>query len=455
MPPQQQDVDRDNTNTSTLRLREDEAYPKELHIAPMLHVSTREFRALLRILSKRAVLWTEMIVDETLAYAENREEHLASPSVPPKDAVCQIGGNSPELCGQAAALVAAYGYKEVNLNIDCPSERVSGQREFGACLMKKAQLSKQILQAMATSSPLPVSVKCRVGVDQWDDLEFAAAFIQALQPVCRRFYLHARKCVLGGVCNARANRSVPPLNYPRVYQLCRRFPDCQFWINGGIRSIQEAKRILQGREGPCCSLVKDGHAVPCDLCNLPYGSCCEPPARAPSNLRGCMMGRAAFDHPCLFWDVDRSFYGEPTNPCWNRRQVLEKYCQFLEKTYPRRCCDADDRVTFQYPAPEAAVEKEFCTVCQDIYGPNQPSGTSTVPPQCNNYKAKIASRIIGRSLKPIQGIFHGVPKSRAFKRACDDLGQDPTVRNCGPGYILRKAMRTIPDHILDRPFDAE
>ena len=165
------------------------------------------------------------------------------------------------------------------------------------------------------------------------------------------------------------------------------------------------------------------------------------------------MGRAAFDHPVLFWDVDRYFYGEPTNPCQNRREVLEHYCQFLEQTYPRRCCDDDERVTYYYPAPNVQPTQDYCNICQDIYGPATTSTTTAT--NTSSAKTKIASRIIGRSLKPIQGIFNGVPYSRAFRRTCDELGQDIKVRNCGPGYILRKAMGAIPDKILDRPFEDE
>lgn len=329
--------------------------------------------------------------------------------------------------------------------------------------MKKADLSKNILQAMGSncSGGIPISVKCRIGVDDWDDFEFAASFIETLEPVCQRFYLHARKCVLNGLMNARANRTVPPLNFPRVYELCRRFPRCEFWINGGIRTLEEAKEIVSGNEREespteaCDCYTKDGHAVPCTLCNLPYGSCCEPPTTAPPNLRGIMMGRAAFDNPAAFWNVDRFFYGESFNPCQTRRQVLDQYCQFLERTYPRRCCDDDERVTYRYPAPKVHSNKEYCIICQDIYGPETCAinTQSKPPPPKEPPKTKVASRIIGPCLKPIVGIFSGVPYSRAFRRACDDLGQDPYIRNCGPGYILRKAMQTIPDKILDRPFE--
>ena len=450
---------------------------KELHIAPMLHYSTREFRQLLRILSNRVVLWTEMVVDETVQHVENLEEHLGY-DANTHPIVCQIGGNSPDLCRKATSVILHRGYDEVNLNIDCPSERVSGKREFGAVLMKKAQLAKKILQEMQQNSTdeHKISVKCRIGVDNLDDLEFAASFIQALQPICHRFYLHARKCVLNGLMNARQNRSVPPLNFPRVYQLCHMFPNCEFWINGGIATLKEAKDIAYGKttfEG-CFNIKGDvGHQVPCSLCNLPFGSCTEPPAVAPPNLRGCMMGRAAMEDPCLFFNVDRYFYGEPFNPCQNRRQVLERYCNYLEGLYPRRCCDHNDEITYQYPPPTVEHEKEYCEQCIDIYGSSvvtevvsgwsnpastKKKGSKAVINNDQNtkqqmVKPKIASRIIARSLKPVQGMFHGVANGRAFRRCCDELGQNIVIRNCGPGFILRKAMKSVPADILDRDFE--
>ncbi len=211
---------------------------KELHIAPMLDYSKREFRKLFSILSTRLVLWTDMVVDETVAHSETLDDILEPDRDLPNVQICQIGGNSPDLCGNATRVVELeYGYDEVNLNIDCPSDRVSGEREFGAALMKKVETAYNVLESMENSKTnKPVSIKCRIGVDDFDDLEFICGFIEQLQPVCRRFYLHARKCVLNGLFSARQNRSVPPINYPRVYALCRRFPDVDIWINGGIRS---------------------------------------------------------------------------------------------------------------------------------------------------------------------------------------------------------------------------
>ena len=289
--------------------------------------------------------------------------------------------------------------------------------------------------------------------------------------------------------NARQNRSVPPLNYPRVYALCDNFSDCQFLINGGIRTLEEAKLIAHGWNGGCSSITSDGdddenrdqyqneeqscHQVPCAFCNLPYGSCTQPPVIAPTNLKGCMMGRAAMDDPCLFHNTDKYFFNEASNPCTTRREVLAKYCLWLEKTYPRRCCDSDERITFEYPAPQVTHEQDYCNICVEIYGPEQinskisanenivanvrsKDGNDEKMPECQKKKEKtrpkMSSRIIARSLKPVQGVFAGIPDTREFRRRCDTLGQNDAMRNCGPGFLLRMAMRSVNDDALDRPF---
>ena len=429
---------------------------KTLHIAPMLNVSNREFRQLFRIMSRKCVLWTEMVVDETIAYSDHLEMWLGKDSNT-HPIVCQIGGNNPDFCGSATQIVEQqYNYDEVNLNIDCPSDRVSGKREFGAVLMKRVETTLSVLQAMKRhTTRIPISVKCRVGIDECDDLDHVANFIRQLSPVCHRFYIHARKCVLGGLTPTQ-NRIVPPLNYPRVYTLCHLFPDCDFWINGGIPGLKAAKEIAYGTQ--MCGTIASGddpvgdHGVPCSLCQASNGSCTAPPTVAPPNLRGCMIGRAAMDNPSMFWDVDRYFYGEDSNPCQNRRQVLVQYCEYLERTYPRRCCDDDERCTTRIPVPDFVVttERQFCDICREMYGGIENETASSVIVQ--QHKTKISSRIVDRALKPIHGIFFGLQKNRSFRRACDELSRDTSIRNCGPGFILRKAMETMPAMILDQHF---
>ena len=486
---------------------------KTLHIAPMLDVSTREFRALMRILSKRAVLWTEMVVDETVAHSADSDVHLGyDPETRPL--VLQIGGSSPRMCALGAAAASRYGYDGVDLNCDCPSDRVSGLRGFGAALMGRPDVAAAVVRSMSESAGVatPVSVKTRIGLNDRDTFEFLSEFVRELSAAQRprqrpRFVIHARKAILGGLSPAQ-NRRVPPLNYRRVYDLCEAFPDCDFVINGGINGLREAKRIAYGTEycrvrpvgshhvfdhdvngrrrpetssGDETERVADlkEHDVPCDVCKAPYGSCVAPPVVAPPNLRGCMLGRAAMDNPSLFWDVDRYFYEEASNPCRNRREVLLKYCDYLERIYPGRCRDNDDRVTFRIPAPCVTRVRNFCDVCEETYKAaptknvadvdhageresarslpgagfsNNPSESFRRKHQRNCPGAKISSRVIDRALKPISGIFFGLPSSKAFRRACDKLSRDLRVRNCGPGFIVRKAIEIVPCALLDQDF---
>ena len=426
---------------------------KSLHIAPMLDVSTLEFRQLMRIMSNRCVLWTEMVVDETIAYSDVLDVHLGF-GEETHPIICQIGGNNPELCGRGTKIIEEYGYDEVNLNVDCPSNRVSGVREFGAVLMKKVDTTLAVVESMKENARGPISIKCRVGIDDFDDLDYVAEFIRRLQPVCKRFYLHARIAILGGL-TPEQNRKVPPLNYPRVYTLCELFPDCDFWINGGISGLKAAKSICYGSEA-CGILIPSHseHVVPCRLCGFSNGSCIAPPAISPSNLRGCMLGRAAMDNPSMFWDVDRYFYDLESNPCRNRREVLDKYCEYLERMYPRRCCDRDSRVTVNISAMGVIMDAPFCAMCRDMCcapdsDESKPCLEIAAKP-ADKSEVKISSRVIDRSLKPILGIFFGLPKSKTFRRTCDKLSRDLAVRNCGPAFILREAMKSVPVEILDQ-----
>jgi len=447
----------------------DDADAKELHVAPMLDYSKREFRKLFSILSTRLVVWTDMVVDETIAHTERLEDILERDRDLPNKQICQIGGNSEELCGKATQVVELiYGYDEVNLNIDCPSDRVSQEREFGAILMKNIDKAYTVLESMqnniSSDRKTHVSIKCRVGVDDWDDLDFISNFIERLSPVCKRFYLHARKCVLNGLFSARQNRSVPPINYPRVYALCRKFPNVEFWINGGIKNLVQAKKICYGSLNP--AHCHDYHfELPCSQCQLPHGSCMVPPYEVvPSNLRGCMLGRVAIDNPSIFWDADRYFYGMKCNPNKNRREVLEKYASYLENLYPRRCCDIDEEITYGIPVPKINQLRSYCPICRDTYETDEKTNNeedktannvninnNMIEIQQNN-KIKITSRIVGRSLKPVRGLFHGVPKGKIFLHACDEAARDTSIRNCGPGYILRRVMQQIPSQIMDLPF---
>jgi tRNA-dihydrouridine synthase A len=230
----------------------------------MLDVSTVEFRYFMRLLTKRAILWTEMVVAETLVHRSlhntvddediqldmelirhcgwfDERDHYDCPSdaefVDPHPIVCQIGTNDAKQAAFATRVVQACGYDRIDLNVECPSDRVAG-REFGAALMRDHSTAVEVVRSMVNTSNsgrcMPVSVKTRIGVDEFDSFEHLVVYVQNLVDVgCRRFVVHARKVYTQGLSPAQ-NRTVPPLNYPCVYKLMECFPQCDFWLNGYV-----------------------------------------------------------------------------------------------------------------------------------------------------------------------------------------------------------------------------
>ncbi|MGI8473768.1 tRNA dihydrouridine(20/20a) synthase DusA [Pectobacterium brasiliense] len=238
-------------------------------IAPMLDWTDRHCRYFLRQLSSQTLLYTEMVTTgailhgkgDYLAYSE--EEHPLA---------LQLGGSDPQALAQCAKLAEQRGYDEVNLNVGCPSDRVQNGR-FGACLMGEAALVADCIKAMKDSTSIPITVKTRIGIDDQDSYEFLCDFIQTVaeRGECETFIVHARKAWLSGL-SPKENREIPPLDYPRVYQLKRDFPALTIAINGGVKTLEEAKTHLQ-------------------------------------HLDGVMMGREAYQNPGILAQVDRELFG--------------------------------------------------------------------------------------------------------------------------------------------------
>ena len=267
----------------------------------------------MRLLTRRTQIWTEMVVDQILVHNTDNQkvldEHLEfSPSEEP--IVLQLGGSDPSKLAQATRIAYDYGYRdEINLNAGCPSCRVAGKGEFGAALMKKPAVIQQCLQAMALAAPVSISLKTRLGVDDLDTHEFFDKFVDTILdtplPSTANFNLvvHARKAWLNGLSPAQ-NRTIPPLNYERAFDVCGSKPNLKKWfLNGGINTLEEAKQLL---------------------------------ARGPSNLEGIMMGRAAMNTPCEFAAADSVLYNEDTDPATalSRRSLLEGYADYLHDKYP-------------------------------------------------------------------------------------------------------------------------
>ncbi|WP_240476015.1 tRNA dihydrouridine(20/20a) synthase DusA [Dickeya fangzhongdai] len=235
----------------------------------MLDWTDRHCRYFHRLLSHNALLYTEMVTTgailhgkgDYLAYSE--EEHPLA---------LQLGGSDPAALAQCAALAEQRGYDEVNLNVGCPSDRVQNGR-FGACLMAEAQLVADCVKAMRERVGISVTVKTRIGIDDQDSYEFLCDFIRTVseQGGCDTFIVHARKAWLSGL-SPKENREIPPLDYPRVYQLKRDFPSLTLAINGGVKTLAEAQQHLQ-------------------------------------HVDGVMVGREAYQNPGMLAQVDSELFG--------------------------------------------------------------------------------------------------------------------------------------------------
>ncbi|CAI1815558.1 tRNA dihydrouridine(20/20a) synthase DusA [Serratia liquefaciens] len=238
-------------------------------IAPMLDWTDRHCRYFHRLLTKETLLYTEMVTTgaiihgkgDYLAYSE--EEHPVA---------LQLGGSDPAALAHCAKLAEQRGYDEINLNVGCPSDRVQNGM-FGACLMGQATLVADCIKAMRDVVSIPVTVKTRIGIDDQDSYEFLCDFIATVagRGECDMFTIHARKAWLSGL-SPKENREVPPLDYPRVYQLKKDFPTLTLAINGGVKTLEEAKQHLQ-------------------------------------HLDGVMMGREAYQNPGILARVDSELFG--------------------------------------------------------------------------------------------------------------------------------------------------
>ena len=238
-------------------------------VAPMMEWTDRHCRYFHRLLSKEALLYTEMVTVPAVIHGD-RERLLGFHDAEHSVAV-QLGGSEPEGLAEAARICEDWGYDEINLNVGCPSDRVQSGR-FGACLMAEPGLVADCVAAMKRAVSLPVTVKCRIGIDDQDEERALDTLVdRVLDAGCDGLTVHARKAWLDGL-SPKENRDIPPLNYDRVYRLKARLPNVHIAINGGIQSLEEAR----------------GHFAHVD---------------------GVMLGRAAYHNPALLAGVDRQFFG--------------------------------------------------------------------------------------------------------------------------------------------------
>jgi len=238
-------------------------------VAPMMDWTDRHCRHLHRLLSARVRLYTEMVTAEAVIRGDRTRLLAFHPAEHP--VALQLGGAEPARLAEAARIGADFGYDEINLNVGCPSDRVQSGR-FGACLMREPKLVAACVAAMMSATHTPVTVKCRIGVDEQDPEAALTALVRACADEgVRVFAVHARKAWLQGL-SPKENRSVPPLDYERVYRLKRENPSLTIVANGGIADLDSAAAHLE-------------------------------------HVDGVMLGRAAYQSPALLADVDARFFG--------------------------------------------------------------------------------------------------------------------------------------------------
>lgn len=236
----------------------------------MMDWTDRHCRAFHRTLTRRALLYTEMVTTKAIIHGDR--ERLLGYSDVEHPVALQLGGSEPEELAQCAKIAHDYGYDEVNLNVGCPSDRVQSGA-FGACLMREPQLVADCMQALREASPVPATVKCRIGVDDQDPHTALFTLVEACQRAgITSFAIHARKAWLKGL-SPKENRDVPPLDYDLVYELKRSHPELTIAINGGIGTLEAAEAHLE-------------------------------------HVDGVMLGRVAYHEPALLGQVDRLFFGD-------------------------------------------------------------------------------------------------------------------------------------------------
>lgn len=256
----------------------------------MMDRTDRHFRFLMRQITRRTLLYTEMVTAQAILRGPTDKLLRFDPQEHP--VALQLGGDDPKMLAEAARRGERYGYDEINLNVGCPSERVQ-QGRFGVCLMAEPDRVAAIVSAIQDAVRVPVTVKHRIGFDDLDTYDHLLRFVERVAETgCRRFSVHARKAWLRGL-SPKENRNLPPLRYDDVYRLKRARPDLVIEINGGIRSLDAVARHLE-------------------------------------SVDAVMIGRAAYDDPYMFAPVDRTFFGDDSG-VRSRGDVVVQLVPYVER----------------------------------------------------------------------------------------------------------------------------
>ncbi len=258
--------------------------------APMMEWSDTHCRSFWRLLTKKAVLYSEMVTTGALIHGDRKRfldfnacEHPLA---------LQLGGSEPNALAECAKIAEDWGYDEVNLNCGCPSDRVQNNM-IGACLMAEPNLVAECISAMQNAVKIPVTIKHRIGIDDMDDYQGMANFVETVAKTgCKTFIVHARKAWLKGL-SPKENREIPPLKYENVIQLKREHPELEIIINGGITTLEQSLHLL-------------------------------------NDVDGVMLGREIYHNPYLLAEVDQRIYGV-SSPVISREEVIEQFMDYAEQ----------------------------------------------------------------------------------------------------------------------------
>jgi len=256
----------------------------------MMDWTDRHDRFFLRLLSRHARLYTEMVTEQAIRFGDR--PRLLDFDASEHPLALQLGGCEPAHLAEAARIGEQWGYDEINLNCGCPSDRVQSGA-FGACLMAEPETVARCVEGMATAVQVPVTVKCRIGIDQHDDYDHLRQFVDTVaQGGCGTFIVHARKAWLQGL-SPKENRDIPPLIYPSVYRLKAERPDLTIAINGGITDLDQAQDHLRHTDG-------------------------------------VMLGRAAYQNPYLLAEVDSRLFGD-SHPRPSRHEAAFTMADYADR----------------------------------------------------------------------------------------------------------------------------
>ncbi len=267
---------------------------RKFSVAPMLDWTDRHERYFLRLLTRQAILYTEMITTGALIHGD-RQRFFEFNSIEHPIAI-QLGGSNPTDLAACAKMAEDHGYDEINLNVGCPSNRVrSGM--FGACLMAQPELVAECVMAMQNVLSIPVTVKHRIGIDENESIEQLYQFVETVAGAgCKTFIVHARKAWLNGL-SPKENRDIPPLRYDVVHQLKKDMPQLEIIINGGISDLDMVQQQL-------------------------------------NHVDGVMMGREVYHNPCILAEVDQRIY-QLDQPVLSRGQIIEALLGYIAEEIPR------------------------------------------------------------------------------------------------------------------------